>query len=313
MERAWLSGASATPPDPATVTAGNYPTDGSPGGGVQPTYPGAYVFHMLMEELRALIVDQGLTPDKTVLTQVRDAVRKAANATIQTITLTGAQNDVAVTAARRLLLRCNNASLLTINGFAAGTDGDEIELVSIGAGDVFVAHQNAGSSVANRLINSVTAGATPIAAGVGTALFRYDGATQRWRLVLHNQGAPVDFTPTWSSSGTAVSLGNGSVTGRYYVRGRMVWFSLIFAAGSTTTYGTGTYQWASPLQSKNSADPCGLAFLFTNGTRYAALMEAAGGQGFKVSVNAAGYVAATNPAAWANGDSIKASGEYETT
>lgn len=154
----------------------------------------------------------------------------SSGATIQTTTLTGTQNNFAATAARRLIVYCNNASALTITGIAAGTDGDDITFVSIGAGTVSFSHQAAGSTAANRLINLVTSAPTPLAAGVGTARYVYDGTATRWRLVAHEQGAAI--TPAFSAgdytqdSGTwTVASGNVSLH-NYYLKGRQLFVKL---------------------------------------------------------------------------------------
>jgi hypothetical protein len=51
------------------------------------------------------------------------------------------------------LLRCNNASLLTIRGLQAGVSGQVLTIVSVGAGQVDLSHQDTGDgTAANRLI-----------------------------------------------------------------------------------------------------------------------------------------------------------------
>lgn len=90
------------------------------------------------------------------------------------------------------LIRMNNASDATIRGLVAGTPGQKVTIVSIGAGVVYLAHQNTGSSAANRLIHPVTSGNTPLAAGSGRATYQYDGTTDRWRLLTHVQGAAIN-------------------------------------------------------------------------------------------------------------------------
>ncbi len=89
------------------------------------------------------------------------------------------------------VLRMNNATDSTISGLVAGVAGQILVIRSLGAGNVFLAHQNTNSSVANRLINFVTSGNTPLAAGVGMAILEYDATTARWILVAHQQGAPI--------------------------------------------------------------------------------------------------------------------------
>lgn len=148
---------------------------------------------------------------------------------VTTLTSTGTQNDVSFSGVS--LVRLNNASDLTITGLAAGTDGQEVTLVSIGAGNVYFSHQSGSSSAANRLLNAVTSGPTPLAAGVGTATYIYDGTSARWRLKSHTQGA---FITTAYNAGDYTSSGGGAVTvdaadvisNKWYLIGRTVFYVL---------------------------------------------------------------------------------------
>lgn len=69
MDRKWKSGASVTPPTLDNASDG-YATAGNPGLGVPATKPGPHMFHMLVEEMLALITAAGLTPDKTSVVQL---------------------------------------------------------------------------------------------------------------------------------------------------------------------------------------------------------------------------------------------------
>lgn len=146
--------------------------------------------------------------------------------TVITTTSTGTQNDFAPGLVGDTVIRCSNASLLTVNGFASGYDGQRVYLVSIGAGQVDLAHQNTGSSAANRLINFATSGSTSLAAGSGTALYIYDGTTARWRMVSHEQGAFI--TPTFAAGDYTASAGTWTVdsgdvtTFAYRLQGRTI-------------------------------------------------------------------------------------------
>lgn len=150
--------------------------------------------------------------------------------TIQTTTSTGTQNNFAATAARHLGLRCNNASLLTITGIAAGTDGDVIDVISVGAGQVDFSHQAGGSTAANRLINAATVGLTSLGAGAGAARYIYDGTTARWRLTAHEQGAwiavPHSGANFTSDSGTWTVDSGDQIIFRYLLRGRTMTVAL---------------------------------------------------------------------------------------
>lgn len=55
-----------------------------------------------------------------------------------------------------------------------------------------------------------------------------------------------NYTPTWTSTGTQPTLGNGTLNGRFWIQGSEVkfWFELNF--GSTTSGGTGNWRFALP-------------------------------------------------------------------
>ncbi len=86
---------------------------------------------------------------------------------------------------------------LEITGIAAGYDGQRIRIVnSTTGGTISFKHQDAGSTVANRLINFVTSGKMWLASAVGTsnggtADFQYDATVARWRMVSFEQGSAL--------------------------------------------------------------------------------------------------------------------------
>jgi hypothetical protein len=54
------------------------------------------------------------------------------------------------------------------------------------------------------------------------------------------------YTPVWTATGTAIALGNGSITGRYKTFGKWGFARILLIAGTTTTFGTGTYRFTLP-------------------------------------------------------------------
>jgi len=77
MDRAFSSGASGSAPTaPASPSVG-YPTAGNPSTGTPATKPGPYWYHMIVEELLAVIGVAGLTPAQGNLTQLLTALRSA--------------------------------------------------------------------------------------------------------------------------------------------------------------------------------------------------------------------------------------------
>lgn len=70
MERVYESGAVAGAPAAPAAPSTGYPSAGNPGLGVEATKPGPYWFHMITEEIRAVIAAAGITPDHAVLNQL---------------------------------------------------------------------------------------------------------------------------------------------------------------------------------------------------------------------------------------------------
>lgn len=165
--------------------------------------------------------------------------------TVITTTSTGTQNDFAPGLAGHTIIRCNNAALLTITGLTGGVDGQVVVIESIGAGEVDLSNQAAGSGATARFINFATSAVTRLAAGVGTAEFVYDGTTTRWRLVAHEQGAwitPTYAGGTFTGSGAltwTVDAGDVS-TDAYWLKGRALMVS--FALDATSTGGVASTQ-----------------------------------------------------------------------
>lgn len=197
------------------------------------------------------INDSGLGQDGTaydfdkvtaLITAVEAAVDveiAAVAAVVQTTTSVGAQNNFALTA-KCAVLRCNNATLLTLSGLAAGVDGQRIEIVSIGAGQVDLTNQDTASTAANRLINGVT-GTRSLAPGVGWAVVVYDTTTARWRVTAHEQGAWI--TPTFAAGNFTAggsqtwTVEAGDVTSfAYLLKGRtltVMWWIVTTSVGGT--------------------------------------------------------------------------------
>lgn len=136
------------------------------------------------------------------------------------------------------LIRMNNASLATIRGLQAGDPGQRVTIISMGAGQVDVNHQDTNSAAADRCVCFITTGPTSLAAGVGTMELVYDGTTARWRVVDHFQGSYIiqtynagDFTAatgTWTvDSADAQAL-------KFYVSGRKLDITGALAATSVS-------------------------------------------------------------------------------
>jgi hypothetical protein len=165
-----------------------------------------------------------------------------AGAGVSTVTTTGNITALALpTGTGNLVIYMNNASLATIQGIAAGLTGQRLSIVSIGAGQVDLSHQDAAATAANRLINFATSGKTSLAAATGAAELEYDAANSRWRLVAHEQGAFI--TPTFAGGNFTANgamtwtVDSGDVTTyAYLLRGRTLFVE--FDIQTTTVGGT---------------------------------------------------------------------------
>lgn len=77
MQSAFLSGASASPPTMPVAPSLGFPAPGNPGVSLA-TKPGAWWYHMVTQELLAVVSAAGLTPDQANLSQVLAAIRTLA-------------------------------------------------------------------------------------------------------------------------------------------------------------------------------------------------------------------------------------------
>lgn len=77
----------------------------------------------------------------------------------------------------------------------------------------------------------------------------------------------VSYTPTWTSSGTAPSLGNGSIIGSYDRNGKDIHAYGQIGIGSTTTFGTGIYRFSLPFTNLGGTH-IGTSLILKSGTNY---------------------------------------------
>jgi hypothetical protein len=182
---------------------------------------------------------------------------------VQTTTSTGTVNDFAITSGpTAILLRANNATSLTLTGFATPSAGKRIEIYSIGVGSVILANAT-GSTAANQIVTGLGANLT-LTAGLGRAALLYDGTTARWRVLNYTAGSAnliqegvlfpavqvassdvncLDdyeegtWTPVIGGSGGTSGQTYATQVGRYIKVGRMVSasFRIVFSVKGTIT------------------------------------------------------------------------------
>ena len=138
-------------------------------------------------------------------------------------------------------------------------------------------------------------------------------------LAAHADG--VDYTPAWTSTGTAPALGNGTITGRYLRAGDLIVVKVHLTMGSTTTYGTGDWRFSIPANAvglywrgvaefidTSASTGYGGACRIESSTTISVFSYAVSG-----SLIAEAFVAATIPYTWANTDQLRLTLAYEAT
>lgn len=151
---------------------------------------------------------------------------KGPGAVEQIITVTG--NQPAITLNSMVTrLKCNNSALLTIQGLVPHIGQGDILFISSFNAQVDLEHLSGSASAGNKIQNFATVGKTSLAAGVGNAIYVYQGGagSGQWILITHEQGAWI--TPTYASGdytaagGGSWTVGSGDVTNySYYLDGR---------------------------------------------------------------------------------------------
>lgn len=75
--RSFDANAQPAPPTAPVLPSIGYPNNGDPVTPTPPTYPGAWWFHQMGEELRAILTAAGVTPNRDTLNQLLTALRAA--------------------------------------------------------------------------------------------------------------------------------------------------------------------------------------------------------------------------------------------
>ena len=121
------------------------------------------------------------------------------------------------------------------------------------------------------------------------------------------------YTPTWATSGTAPSLGNGSLTGAYTQAGKHVTFRLRFVPGSTTTFGTGNFSFTYPATAIATSIAGISGSIFRSGpTYFGIIVVGLGTTTFRmIGTSGNALVTGTSPLTFTNADELSIAGDYE--
>lgn len=182
---------------------------------------------------------------------------------------------------------------------------------------VSVANLTAGRSVSMADATASTGNFT-----VGTAAkgvnFNANSSLAGMTSQLLNWYEEGTYTPTFTAdSGTAPSVGNGTLSGAYTRIGRLVQSQIKLVLGSTTTMGSGgVIQFGIPFSASSSAGATGTAYIDDTGTGWTVGFPTLRSSTIvDISLAVPGIIGTTRvtntaPMVWATGDSIVISFVY---
>jgi len=130
------------------------------------------------------------------------------------------------------------------------------------------------------------------------------------------QGFPdlFNYTPVWTSSGVAPSIGNGTLTGIFKMAARTVTVEVFMKPGGTTTFGTGTYYWSIPVADVGTVEAwIGGCRVQDSGTGWISGITVVDKDDHKITGYAynIGPFAQTVPMTWAVNDTLDLQVSYE--
>lgn len=125
-------------------------------------------------------------------------------------------------------------------------------------------------------------------------------------------GAWLPFTPTWTAATTNPTIGDGSLTGQYYLSGFTVFVNITLLWGAATVGGTGL--WTIGGLPIAAAYDCTVAISLrdnSSGNNYAGAMDIRAGTNSSIRIGGpTGSCSATVPFTWTNPDRIQITGCY---
>lgn len=133
----------------------------------------------------------------------------------------------------------SGAANILLGNAAAGFTGDLIDL-GVNSVKFFQVDASGNIIVAN---NADFAGS--LTAGTANA-FNVDSSGNLTACANITTGVWTTFATSWTTGGSAPSIGNGTITARYSRVGRMITYLISLSAGSTTNFGTGEFRFSLP-------------------------------------------------------------------
>jgi len=137
--------------------------------------------------------------------------------------------------------------LSLVRSTAAGTTGQVLKATTSSAPTWGSLDLSAAATVGSSILPVANGGTNASTASAArTSLSAAASGSNSDITALTGLPSWTSYTPTWTTSGTAPSLGNGTLTGGYLAIGKILFFRIQFQPGSTTTFGSGGYSFALP-------------------------------------------------------------------
>jgi len=149
-------------------------------------------------------------------------------------------------------------------------------------------------------------------------LKRLEREVERLQVKEQPVGAWQSYTVSWTATTTNPSIGNGTLSGRYVQLGKTVICAVSLTMGSTTTYGSGSWNLSLPKTSANNGIYYGGQWMAvdlgtTNHAGQVFLLPNVSVINYFLRENVAlDYLNNITPHIWASGDVLRFSVTYET-
>jgi hypothetical protein len=119
------------------------------------------------------------------------------------------------------------------------------------------------------------------------------------------------YVPAWTGSISSPVLGDGTLTGEYFIANGMCQVTVTLTVGSTTTFGSGPWFFTLPITCRSIATQYGSALALDAGTLYYVGTTDAAGTVLSATFDQTNTQAQSNvPFTWASGDSLSMTVSY---
>ena len=133
----------------------------------------------------------------------------------------------------------SGAANIILGNAASGFTGD---LLDLGVNSVKAFQVDASGNI---LIANNADFAGSLTAGTANA-FNVDSSGNLTAAANMTMGAWSTYATSWTCSGSAPAIGNGTIVSRFHRVGRKITLEISLSAGSTTTFGTGEFRFSLP-------------------------------------------------------------------